>query len=208
MMFMKKKKEYKFDLHIHTNYSDGICTPEEVVKYAKRIGLDGIAITDHDTVKGSKKAELLAEKAGLIFVPGVEITTSFGDILALGIREKIDGFGVRLPGIVQIIKKIHKKGGIAIIAHPFVGSWPNGSLADHIKKLDIDAIEIFNAMTNDTFGIEPNVKAMELAKKLDMPGIAGSDAHFIELIGNAFTVSKTPDIISAIKKGEVKAGWL
>lgn len=205
---MTRKKDYKFDLHIHTNYSDGICTPEEVVRQAKRIGLDGIAITDHDTVKGSKKAELLAEKAGLIFIPGVEITTSFGDILALGIRESINGFGVKLPGIVKILKKIHAKGGIAIIAHPFVGSWPNGSLADHIKKLNFDAIEIFNAMTNDTFGIEPNIKAMELANKHKLPGMGGSDAHFSELIGTAFTVSKTPDILSAIKKGNVKVGWV
>ncbi len=201
-------KDYRFDLHIHTIYSDGMIKPADVIKYAKVMGMDGVAITDHDTFDGSKKAAKAAKKEGVILVPGVEITTRFGDILALGIKEAIYGLDADLSGIKKIIHKIHEKGGAAIIAHPFVGSWPNGSLADHIKKLDFDAIEIFNSMTSDIFGIETNVKAMELAKKMKMPGTGGSDAHSLEMIGTAFTISKTKDIVSAIKKGNIKAGWV
>ena len=196
-------KEKKFDLHIHTNFSDGISSPEEVVRYAKKIGLDGIAITDHDTVKGMKKAEKLAKKLNIELVPGLEITTSFGDILALGIKEVINGFNADLKGVMKIIDDIHKKGGIAVAAHPYAGVWPAGSFAENIDKLDFDAIEIFNANCS----LEANIKAMELAKKTGITGTAGSDAHSLDMVGTAFTITKN-GLIESIKKGKVKIGWL
>ena len=80
----------KFDLHIHTKYSDGIPSPAEVVERAVEIGLDGVAITDHDTVDGLKEGKEAADKHGIEFVPGVEITTRFGDVLVLGVEKVAD----------------------------------------------------------------------------------------------------------------------
>jgi predicted metal-dependent phosphoesterase TrpH len=193
-------REKKFDLHVHTNCSDGINSPEEVLRYAKSIGLDGIAITDHDTVKGSKRVRKLAKELGIILIPGVEITTPYGDILALGVDEVFSGS----PS--EIIEKIRKAGGVSILAHPYGGFWRK-SFAEMKTVKEFDAIEVFNAVTNDNFGIEANIKAMELAKKLKKPGTAGSDAHTLDMVGTAVTKAKG-DIIEAIKKGTAKIEWL
>lgn len=201
------KKEKKYDLHIHTRYSDGICTPEEVIIRAKEIGMAGIAITDHDIVEGMDKSKKIARKAGIELIPGLEITTPFGDILALNIEEVISGKAKNASDIIKIVDMIHEQGGIAVIAHPFAGFW-NVSFAEIIKDIRkcLDAVEVFNAMSANTFGIEVNVKAMELAKKAGLPGIAGSDAHTLDMVGSAFTIPQG-DIIDSIKKGRIKVGW-
>ena len=68
----------RIDLHIHTTASDGTCTPEEVVREAKRLGLGAVAITDHDTAAGYLRAAAEGEKLGLEVVPGIEISTKYG----------------------------------------------------------------------------------------------------------------------------------
>ena len=193
-------KTKRFDIHVHTNYSDGISSPEEVVRYAKEIGLDGISITDHDTVAGSKSVRRLAKELGIILIPGVEITTPFGDILALGVDQTFSG----KPS--EIIDKIRSAGGVAILAHPFGGFWRK-SFAEMKLVKKFDAIEVFNALTDNNFGMEANVKAMELAKKLHKPGVAGSDAHSLDLVGTAF-ISVKEDVVEAIKNGRFNIGWL
>ena len=194
---MKKSgKEKKFDLHVHTNFSDGINSPEEVVRYAKKIGLDGIAITDHDTMRGSKKVRKLARDLEIILIPGVEITTPFGDILALGVEEVFSG----KPS--KILDKIRSAGGVSILAHPYGGYWRKSFAEMKIVK-EFDAIEIFNA----SCPMEANIKAIGLAKKLKKPGTAGSDAHFLDMVGTAFIITKN-DVIESIKNGRFKIGWL
>jgi predicted metal-dependent phosphoesterase TrpH len=197
----------KFDLHVHTNYSDGINSPKEVVRQAKEVGLDGMAIADHDTVKGTKKARKTAEDVGIILIPAVEITTPFGDILALGIEEAVEPRKKGRKMITDIINRIHELGGIAIAAHPYAGYWPM-KFADMKEIRAFDAIEIFNALSSLNFGIEANIKAMELANRLKKPGTAGSDAHSLDLIGTAFTVAKGKNVIDEIKKGRAKVGWV
>ncbi|MFH0832706.1 MAG: CehA/McbA family metallohydrolase [Candidatus Aenigmatarchaeota archaeon] len=188
----------KFDLHTHSRYSDGINTPEEIVRYAKAIGLDGIAVTDHDSVKGLKEAEKIAKEVKIMLVPGVEITTHAGDILALNVSEVFHG------SPLEIIDKIHSAGGIAILAHPFIGLTHDSLINSKEALKKIDAIEIFNAFTP----LEYNIQAMEFANRFGIAGVAGSDAHFLEAVGTAFTISKDKKILEAIKKGNVKIGWL
>jgi predicted metal-dependent phosphoesterase TrpH len=189
----------KFDIHVHTNHSDGIVSPEEVVKQAAKV-VDGLAITDHDTMSGITKAKKAAKKYGVIFIPGVEISTPSGDILAIGV-EKMP----RTDDILEIFDSIHGQGGVAILAHPFAGYWQL-SFADIIEILKgkFDAIEIYNGSTP----MPANLEAARLAKKVGMVGVAGSDAHFLEVIGSAYTISDDADIISAIKKGDIKVGWV
>ena len=91
-VFMKNKKilNGKFDLHVHTNYSkDGISSVEEILTKAKGLGLNGLAITDHDVIDGALKALKLADEFGLIVVPGIEVTTKEGEIIVLGIKSLI-----------------------------------------------------------------------------------------------------------------------
>ena len=179
-----------------------------MVKQAKAIGLDGIAITDHDTVEGMKLAKTIAKKLDIMLIPGLEITTPFGDILALGIEEVIEIKHKDKKMIFSIIDEIHSLGGIAIAAHPYGGYWPMkfADMNDILKRFD--AIEVFNAFTSANFGIEANIKAMELANKLKLPGTASSDAHSLDMIGTAFTIPQSSNIITAIKKNKIKIGWL
>lgn len=65
------------DLHTHTTESDGSFTPEELMQEAKRVGLSAIAITDHDSISGIKKAAPLAEELGIELIPGVELSTDY-----------------------------------------------------------------------------------------------------------------------------------
>lgn len=64
----------KGDLHVHTTLSDGSLGMEEVIAQAKRIGLDFISITDHDTMSSVSRAKVLGERYGVQTIPGVELT--------------------------------------------------------------------------------------------------------------------------------------
>lgn len=76
----------RYDLHTHTQASDGMNQPAENVRMAKEKGLTGLAITDHDTVAGIAEALLAGKELGLDVVPGIEISTRVGekDIHVLG----------------------------------------------------------------------------------------------------------------------------
>ena len=105
----------KLDLHIHTKYSeDGIGSPKEIIKLLKKRGLQGMAITDHNNIEGSIKTLKIAPK-DFIVIPGIEISTSDGHILALNIKKKIP----RKPTIEETVDKIIDEGGLPIVPHLF-----------------------------------------------------------------------------------------
>jgi len=68
------------DLHLHTHFSDGTFSPEEVVEYGKQAGLAALALTDHDTVEGCAPAAAACAKAGIEFIPGTELTAELDEI--------------------------------------------------------------------------------------------------------------------------------
>lgn len=68
------------DLHLHTNFSDGTYTPEELVGHARRQGLSAVALTDHDTVEGCDRAGIAAAGAGIEFIAATELTAELGDM--------------------------------------------------------------------------------------------------------------------------------
>ena len=113
----------KIDCHCHTIYSkhwfwgyDALNTPLEMIKAAIKKGLDGLAITDHNTVKGSLVGKKVAKKyKNFILITGCEIRTKSCEVIALGIKENIS------PNLSleETIEKIHDLGGIAVIPHPF-----------------------------------------------------------------------------------------
>ena len=186
----------KIDLHVHTCYSsDGMTTPREVVAYSKRRGLDGVAITDHDTVHGALK---LLGKTDLIIIPGIEITTLGGHILALNVTKPIT------PNLTlsETIQRIHEAGGIAVAAHP-VALFKSFWLKD--ATLNFDAIEVINS-ANFPFSLSTHL-SRRLAVRLNLPQIAGSDAHYGPEIGFAYTLfdayPEVDEIMRAIKNGAI-----
>jgi len=192
------------ELHCHTIYSrgskvfiEGLNRPREMLKAAKKLGVEIIAITDHDTMRGIKEARYWARKLGLLLIPGEEITTNCGHVLALGINEEVK----RGIDFFEALDVIHEQGGVAIAAHPF------DFRKEGVGKLAIycDAIEAFNAMNLDRFA---NWRAFRFAKENGMPMVAGSDAHCVEMLGhglNALPPCQTIDeVLNAIKHGEVR----
>ncbi|MBI2329991.1 PHP domain-containing protein [Candidatus Daviesbacteria bacterium] len=212
-----RKGYCEFDLHGHTKYSAFPTTinysPEDVVIRAKEVGLDGIAITGHDTIKGLDEGLNSAIKHGLIVIPGIEITSRIGSktphILALGIApDDICRSKYKIPRYkdpCEVIAWIHDFGGVAIAAHPSK-RWLYTSLSykQVIKYHDIiDGIEVITAHGQDE-------QLEVIAKESNIAGLGCSDFHSLDEIGLAVTrvfgqVSNYEDVLQAIKEKKVKA---
>jgi hypothetical protein len=187
----------KIDLHVHTNYSnDAKTTLKEVVQYAQKQGLDGVAITDHDTVQGARK---LAQQRQLIVIPGIEVSSRQGHVLGLNIEEPIPP---KLD-ITETAEKIRQLGGVAVIAHPSVVI-KTGLGTKITSSSDIDAVEVINSSAFPFF-LSTHL-ARGLAHRLNLPQTAGSDAHYPKEIGSAYTCveanSNPCDVIEAIRNGK------
>ncbi|MFQ6073926.1 MAG: PHP domain-containing protein [Candidatus Bathyarchaeia archaeon] len=191
----------RIDLHVHTCYSyDATSSLREVLLYAKKRDLNGIAITDHDTVKGAKRALKLAGRMRFMVIPGIEVTTLQGHVLALNITTTIP----QNLGLIETVEKIHEAGGIAVAAHPIV------FIKSHIKQRvasasNLDGVEVINSSAFPFFLSTRLSQA--LAERLNLPQTAGSDAHHASEIGTAYTLvradSEVNEIIEAIRRGAV-----
>lgn len=191
----------KIDFHVHTSRSDGKMHPLSAVKFAIKMDLDGIAITDHDVhFPRNIYNEIKRKYPDFVLIPGIEVSTADGHILVLGTFEPIP------PGLsaLETIEITHELGGIAVPAHPF------DRLRDGIgenKLLELlgkyDAIEAVNGSSlRETY----NRKAIRFAKRYKIPIIGGSDAHVPDLLGVVITFvdasNSIDDVLSAIKKGK------
>jgi predicted metal-dependent phosphoesterase TrpH len=198
----------KFDLHIHTTCSqnkiwgpDAISTPRQVVKAAISKGLDGIAVTDHDTVKGGLLASKIARRLdkNFLVIPGIEIKCKNGDIIGLGVQSNPrDGMG-KLSAI-EAVEMLKDMGALVVAPHPF--GW--GGVGKHLEKAGFDAIEGFNANQMKCV----NIKAKIAAHELKLPMVAGSDAHYQVNVGNGVVAIDCDEYnvdsaLKAIKAGRV-----
>lgn len=190
------------ELHCHTIYSNSkttecLTTPLQLIKEAKSKGLSAVAITDHDTMEGNKKARSLAKKYGITIIPAVEIDGDRrGQILAYGVTKPIKHS--RSP--IQIIKDVHAQGGVAIVPHPFDIARKMEDIGEVIKHAD--GIEIIN------YGAVFNTFSIWFAKKNNIKvQTVGSDAHHKSLIGTAVvgfpdSCKTWQDYVACLKKGK------
>jgi len=184
----------KVDLHVHTNFSnDSIITSEQLVFYAKKSGLNAVAVTDHDSLEGAFK---IAKETDFLVIPGMEVSSLQGHIVALDIKERVP----RNLSAAETVELIHKAGGIAIACHPF--AWLKGSIGKYVTA-KFDAVETINA---SAFPFRrASRKAKDLAERLKLPKVAGTDAHFGPVIGCAYTLvdaePTVPSVVEAIVKG-------
>lgn len=187
----------RYDLQVHTDVSPcSRARPRDVVAAARTADLDGIAITDHDTLEGYADVAALAPDE-LTVIPGVEVTTSQGHLLALDVAE--------VPpqeDPVSVIDDVHRQGGVAVLSHPF------DRLREHYtENLDeigarVDGVEAVNSRC-----LLPrfNDAARSFADAHDTAVTGGSDAHFPREVGRAYTECERP-VLAAIREGTTRFG--
>jgi predicted metal-dependent phosphoesterase TrpH len=195
---MTKNILKKYDLHMHSYYSR--CSrnrPEDILKAAKREGLNGIAITDHHTMKAYPILKKLNKDKSFEIIPGMEITTQYGDVLALYLKAEI-----KTRDFWEVLREVKKQKGIIIIPHPFRPiPWLMFKYPLEKLKGKIDAIETFNSR-NAPYA---NVRAQKLASKLKIAQTGSSDGHLIIDIGKGYTLFKG-DLRTALKNNKTSVG--
>lgn len=192
---------FSFDPHVHSEASfDGRDSVELILEQAASVGLDGVAITDHDEIWASLEAVERAQAYDLVAIPGVEVSSAAGHILALGVEELIEAG----RPFAETIAAIRDKGGLAVVPHPYQES-RSGVLANISRdELAIaDAIEVYNSRLLTG---RANRQARRFATRRGLPTTAGSDAHICEMVGQAVTNIDPPErTVEAILE-EVRAG--
>ena len=179
----------KADLHIHTAYSsDGTATVAATLEYVvQQTDLDVIAITDHDEIDGALEALTLAPKYGIEVIPGCEITTADGHLLAYFITERVPAH----LSLVETIEHVAALGGICVAAHPG-GRWHWCLQEHHIRHAltqpglaeILVGIEAYNASLPN---LHINEKATAMQQQLGLAQVTNSDAHLLWMIGWAAT---------------------
>jgi predicted metal-dependent phosphoesterase TrpH len=191
----------KADLHIHTQYSGDCNTPlEEIINRCLEIGINCVAIADHGTAEGALK---LREMAPFTVIVAEEILTPRGEIIGMFLEETIPS---RLS-VPETISRIRAQGGLVCIPHPF-DILRQGTLHNHVIEEiaeQIDMIETLNARV-----VFPHIlaKARTFATKHGITRSAGSDAHTLREIGNAYVempeFGGRDDFLQALEKGKIR----
>lgn len=194
----------KIDLHVHTRCSgDSTITLEDILEQIRRRSLDGVAITDHDTVDGAIETSRLISKSGAnrpIIIPGVEVSTADGHIIGLNVAEPVPS-GLSAE---ETVERIHESGGIAVAAHPQAAFKHGVGLGPRILSLGLDAIEVINSAS---FPFRLSVSSCRrFAEAYGLPQTAGSDSHIPEAIGLAYTLINSEDrsvdaVVESIRLG-------
>lgn len=186
----------KFDLHTHTKYSsDGVIEPEKVVKTAIKRGLSGIAITDHDAIKGSLRAKKY-ETEDFEVIIGSEISTERGEIIGLFLSHEIKSHIFQ-----EVVEEIKEQDGITVLPHPFDDIRRNGINPGKKDIKLVDCVETFNSRC---LRQKYNNKASQFARTNGLSVVAGSDAHFASEIGNAGVIINGDDLRKSLIKGNLE----
>lgn len=170
------------ELHCHTTASDGVVSPAELVEIAEHLRLDVLAVTDHDTIDGAWRARdhALATGARVEVIVGMEVTTRRQDHIVGLFLERAPAIFRSVPDTVD---EIHAQGGLAIVAHPFLGLPSSISirrLNDALRHCQFDGIEAENPYMRQ--GARDRLSAF-LHDSGEGVGaqVGASDAHFGDL---------------------------
>jgi predicted metal-dependent phosphoesterase TrpH len=208
------------DLHVHTSTGSACSSApvDDLIEEAKRIGLDGICLTDHHYVWEPGTLEDLRQRHGFLILGGNEITTDQGDILVFGLVKEIKGI-IKLE---QLRGEVLAAGGCMIVAHPFrgflvfdvaqLGLTPEKAMERALFKY-VDAVEVLNSKVTES----ENDFAARVARGLGAPVTGGSDAHDVQEVGLYATwfpgiITNESDLIEALKQGNCEPvayqrGW-
>ncbi len=190
----------KADLHVHTCYSTDCLTPiERIVDRCLEIGINCIAVADHNTIAGALK---LREFAPFKVIVAEEILTPMGEIMGLFLSEEVPQ---RLSP-QETISRIKSQGGLVAIPHPFgrLLPWNANPLISAEILSQVDIIETFNSRTPFS---DSNARAWKLAKEQGKAASAGSDAHTLGEIGRAYVempkFDGPDDFLNSLAQGKI-----
>jgi len=200
---------FVIDLHLHT-YPASPCASDPVaamIAEARRIGLDGICLTDHNFVWPPEKVEALRQKHGFLILAANEIITDQGDMLVFGLQKDIRGV-IPLAELRQEVDRAH---GFIVAAHPFRGflTFGAGEIGLTVEKAMarpcfalVNGVEALNGKVTAA----ENRLAAEVAQGLHLPATGGSDAHGRAEVGTYATrfeaaIGSEADLLAALKTG-------
>ena len=198
------------DLHVHTSDASPCSSApvDEIIAEAKRIGLDGICLTDHNVFWDSEQVEELRHRHGFLVLRGNEVTTDQGDVIVFGLHTDIKGI---IP-LAELRAEVSRVDGFMIAAHPFrgfltfgigqLGLTPEKAMARPLLE-SADAIEVLNSKST----AKENDFAARVARRLRLPATGGSDAHEVSEVGIYATrldriITDERGLIKALKTGD------
>ncbi len=180
----------KADLQLHSDLGDGLASPEEILAAAELVGMTVIALTDHDDIRGSfVLRDIAARRSSPVeVIPGIEVTTRSGHLLALFVEDEIPMF----RPLADTVAAIHRQGGLAVVPHPLsyltfsIGERALRGLAELGESASfIDGIELINPSYAGRVRVKRAVWLNEHVLRIAETG--SSDAHHAELVGTAWT---------------------
>jgi predicted metal-dependent phosphoesterase TrpH len=173
--------EKNFDLHLHSTYSpDGEMCPADLVRTAVAGGLNGIALTDHNSTRGLKEArEAAAKFQGFLVIPGIEVSSREGHVIGLGIESPVAS-GLE---VAETVERIRAAGGLPVASHPYRRFTGVGE--DCIRSSRFEAVEVLNGRSPS----RKNLRACRLAVELKLGLCAGSDGHKVSEVGRCYIVA-------------------
>lgn len=186
------------DTHIHeSKYSfDSIIDFQKLTKLSKKLGLDGICITNHENNHLRNDIGDSAKINDVLIIVGAEVLTHEGDILVFGVKD-IPEYKMSAEELLNIVKK---NNGAAIAAHPFRNN--NRGIGNNMKRLSplLTGVESFNGSTL----AHHNLQSYALSSELNLPSLGASDAHKLEKVGTYATkfydnVRDHKDFVEALK---------
>ena len=210
------------DLHTHTvrgAYDSGL-QPERLAEEARRIHLDGVAITEHDRMWDRHSLGLFQEEQQpLLVCNGMEVSTDLGHVLAFGLPGYVSG----IQRLAELRRLSLELGGFLAVAHPFRywfepvhfsrrGLQPVEMVAEVLARQPVfqyvDAVEVLNGANSE----RENLIALEVANYLGMPATGGSDCHSEQGIGCCCTVFErtveTPEmLVQELRAGRFQPGF-
>ena len=186
------------DMHVHTvrGAADSSLTPDQLIEEARRIGLTGVNITEHDRVWESHQIEEFRARSGLFVSRGMEVSTDMGHMIVVGLQQYVPG----IRRATELRRVVDEAGGFMIVAHPFRhffdpihfrrdGRPPFTMTPEEaaermpVFKL-VDEIEVANGGTVP----KENQFALQVARLLGKTGVGASDCHSTNGVGYYVTV--------------------
>ena len=211
-------------MHVHTNQGspDSGLTPQEMVADARRLGLTGIMVTEHDGWPRHDFEAFAGTVDDVVLVRALEVYTPLGHVITMGLDGHVAGYGDSIEVIRTLRREVDNVGGFMVLAHPFrfLFDLPNYTQnmlfqdADRIPKTAVEAAKhpVFELMdevevVNGGNVEEENRFAQEVAAVRGFWGTGGSDAHSLDGLGRGVTVFKgdirnEADMLEALRAGD------